>query len=313
MKKRINWIVFSLILVSYSLCGSISADVIDRIVAIVDDDIVTLVQLRKETAPYRKNMGASGYSDEKKNHLMQDIDKKILNALIDQSLTQQEAKKYRINVPEADIDNAVENVKRNKSLSQEEFEIVLEHEGLTLKEYRENIKKQILQTKLINHAVKSKVIIMESDIKKEYQANTDKYSGKRKYHLRNILMNNEDKIKEIKNKLDENKEFISLARKYSIAPNAQDGGDLGTFDISNFSKGIKESISKLNKGEFTDVITTAQGFQIFYIEDIVQEGAKTLEQAHEEIYENLYREQVEKKFVSWLESLKKKAHIKILL
>ncbi|MBU8848769.1 MAG: SurA N-terminal domain-containing protein [Desulfobacterales bacterium] len=310
---KINRIIFSLIIINFSFCWPVSADVIDRIVAIVNNDIVTLVQLSRESAPYMKNIESSGYPDEKKKEMMQDINKKILTALIDQSLTRQEASKYQINVSDTEINNALENVKKAKALNQEEFEYALNQEGLTLKEYRENVKKQILQGKLINYAVKSKVIITESDIKKRYESNAEKYSGKKKYHLRNILMDNEDEIKEIKKKLDKNKEFITLAKKYSIASNAPDGGDLGTFDINNFSENIKDSISKLDKGGFTNVITTAQGFQIFYIEDIVLEGAKTLEQAHDEIHESLYREQVDKKFETWLESLKKKAHIKIML
>ncbi|WP_299978318.1 SurA N-terminal domain-containing protein [Desulfobacula sp.] len=310
---KINWIVFSLIIISFSFCGSVSADVIDRIVAIVDDDIVTLVQLSKESAPYMKNIESSGYPDEKKKEMMQDINKKILTALIDQSLTRQEAKKYQINVSDTEVNNAVENVKKAKSLSQEEFEYALKQEGLTLNEYRENVKKQILQAKLINYSVKSKVIITESDIKKRYESDAEKYSGKKKHHLRNILMDNEDEIKEIKRKLDKKENFITLAKNYSIAPNASDGGDLGIFDINNFSESIKNGISKLNKGGFTNVISTAQGFQIFYIEDIVLEGAKTLQQAYDEIHEILYREQVEKKFETWLESLKEKAHIKIML
>ncbi|MBU8911202.1 MAG: SurA N-terminal domain-containing protein [Desulfobacterales bacterium] len=310
---KINRIIFSLIIINFSFCWPVSADVIDRIVAIVNNDIVTLVQLSRESAPYMKNIESSGYPDEKKKEMMQDINKKILTALIDQSLTRQEASKYQINVSDTEITNALENVKKAKALNQEEFEYALNQEGLTLKEYRENVKKQILQGKLINYAVKSKVIITESDIKKRYESNAEKYSGKKKYHLRNILMDNEDEIKEIKKKLDKNKEFITLAKKYSIASNALDGGDLGRFDINNFSENIKDSISKLDKGGFTNVITTAQGFQIFYIEDIVLEGAKTLEQAQDEIHESLYREQVDKKFETWLESLKKKAHIKIML
>lgn len=313
MKMKISRIVFSLILISFSICGSISADVIDRIVAVVDNDIVTLVQLRKETAPYFKKMEASGYSDEKEKQMKQEIDKKILDALIDQSLTQQEAKKYQISVSDNEINNAVENFKKSRSLGDKEFESALERQGLTLDDYRENVKKQILQSRLINHAVKSKVVILESDIKKEYQANMDKYSGQKKYHLRNILMTGEDEMKKVKKKLDNKGLFQTLAKAYSIAPNASDGGDLGTFDITNFSSDIKLSISKLNKGEYTDVISTAQGFQIFYVEDIVLEGAKTLEQAHDEIHEKLYNIQAEKKFKTWLESLKKKAHIKILL
>ena len=279
----------------------------------MDYDIVTLVQLNKETAPYIKNIASFDYPDKKKKEMIRQINKKILNALIDQSLTRQEAKKYHISVLDTEINNTVENIKKSKGLSQEEFEAALGREGHTLKEYRENIKKQILQAKLINQAIKSKVIITESDIKKRYKANAEKYSGKKKYHLRNILMDNGDKIKEIKKELDKKKKFATLAKKYSIAPNASEGGDLGILDINNFSQSIRDSISKLKKGGYTNIISTPQGFQIFYAQDIVMEGRKTYEQAYDEIHEILYREQVRKKFETWLESLKAKATIKIML
>lgn len=313
MKKRLKGIVFLGAVISFSFCQPLSAEVVDRIVAIVNSDIVTLVQLKKETQPYMKNIESSGYSVEKKKTLMHEVNKNMLNAMVDRLLTQQEAARYHINVSDNEINNAVEKMKKRRSLSQEEFEQALNKEELTVKEYRDNIKKQILQTKLINHAVKSKVVITESDIKKEYKKNAEKFSGQKKYHLRNILMKNRDDIKEIKNKLDKKNKFTVLAKKYSMASNASDGGDLGFFDIENFSEKIKTSISKLSIGDYTDVISTAQGFQIFFIQDIVMEGGKTLKQAHDQIQESLYRREVEKKFKTWLESLKKKAHIKIML
>ncbi|MBT4874092.1 MAG: parvulin peptidyl-prolyl isomerase, partial [Desulfobacula sp.] len=262
---------------------------------------------------YIKNIDSSGYSGEKRKEAVKQINNKILMAMVDRSLTQQEAQKYQISVSDTEIDNALENVKNARSLSQKEFLNALTNQGVTLKEYRESIEKQILQSKLINHAVKSKVIITESEIKNYYDTNAQKYSGKKKYRLRNILMNNEDRIKEIKKKLDAKIDFPALAKQYSLSPNASDGGDLGLFDISNFSENIKEIISGLNTGEYSNAISTSQGFQIFYVEDIVLDGNKSYEQARDEIHEILYNEQVEKKFKTWLESLKKNAHIKIML
>jgi peptidyl-prolyl cis-trans isomerase SurA len=313
MRKKINWISACLGLVGLICCGFVSAEVVDRIVAIVDDDIITMVQLNKESSRYLKNIESAGYSEEKKEEMTREINKKMLNMLIDSSLTQQEAKRYRITVPESDIDNAVENVKKSKSITQEEFEAALEQEGHSLAEYRENIKRQILQARLINTTVKSKVIITEEDIQKRYEADAQKYAGQKKYYLRNILLDDADKIREIKQALDKNGKFSDLATQHSMAPNASDGGDLGLFDIDNFSDSIRASLSPLAKGDYTDVISTPQGFQIFYVQDIVLADHKTYEQAHDEIQEILYREQVEKKFETWFESLKKKAHIKIMI
>ncbi len=311
MRKTINGVIFSLIVMGF--CGSISAEVIDRIVAIVNNDIVTWFQLSKETAPYIKNMESSGYSDEQKKEAIKQINNKILMAMVDRSLTQQEAQKYRLKVSDFEVENALENVKKSQSLTQEEFEIALKKEGRNIKEYRKDIEKQILHSKLINHVVKSKVIVTDSEIKKYYDTNAQKYSGTKKYHLRNILMNNEEEIKDIKKKLDASNDFSALAKEYSLLPNASEGGDLGIFDINNFSENIKEIISGLEAGNYSNVISTAQGFQIFYVENIIMDGNKTYEQARDEIHDILYSEQAKNKFESWLESLKKNAHIKIML
>lgn len=313
MKKRINRSVLFLMITGWIFCSSVSAEVVDKIVAIVDNDIITLVELNRETASYRAKIEAAAYSDDQKQKMIQDVNIKILNTLIDNSLTNQEAEKYRIRVSDNAIDNVVENMMQSRSMSLEEFEKALEREGLTLTEYRKKTEKQILRNKLINHMVKSKVVILESDIESYYENHKEDYSGKKKYYLRNIILNNEEKIQGIKRQLDEQKDFKSLAKQYSIAPNAVDGGDLGLFDINNFPDNIKAEIAKLQKSQFSDVITTPQGFQIFYIEDIVFKGGKTYEQAHDEIDEILYKTQAEKKFKTWLETLKLSAHIKIML
>ncbi|MCF6247740.1 MAG: SurA N-terminal domain-containing protein [Desulfobacula sp.] len=312
MKNKIRLgVIFWIISITLSLCMPLSAHVIDKIVAIVDSDIITLVELNKESAPYLQKLEAAGYPDEKKKQMKKQIQDKILSLLIDRSLTQQEAKKYNIIVSDAEVDNSLETLKKMKSLTQEEFEMALIKDGMTLEKFRENSKKQMLQTKLINHSVKSKVVITEVEIKAYYDANTKKYAGIKKYHLKNILLSDEEKARAVYKKLTHKKRFTTLAKKYSKAPNATDGGNLGIFDINNFSASIKQRIGTLKKGEFTTVMKTTQGYQIFYVEDIVLDGNKTLEQANDEIYELLYRQQVEKKFKTWLESLKKQANIEL--
>jgi peptidyl-prolyl cis-trans isomerase SurA len=313
MIKKLNQIVLFLIIISFIFCWSAFGEVVDKIVAIVNNDIVTLVQLNKGTQNYRIKIDAGSYSEDQKQTMLREVNDNILNALIDQSLTHQEAKRYRIKVSEHEINQSVKNVMRSKSLSKEEFEKALDNEDLTLKDYRKNIKDQILQNKIINHAVKSKVVILESDIVNYYNSHKEQYSGEIKHHLRNILMHDKKIIENVKKQLDENKDFKNLAKKYSIAPNSEDNGDLGMFEIKNFPDNIKEEISKLKKNQYSGIVSTSQGFQIFYIEDIILKDRKTYDQAHDEIHDILYNDQVEKKFLAWLESLKQKAHIKIML
>ena len=69
MKMKIKWFVFSLIVIGLGLYSNVSAEVIDRIVALVNSDIVTLSQLNRETAPYMKKIADSGYSDAKQKEV----------------------------------------------------------------------------------------------------------------------------------------------------------------------------------------------------------------------------------------------------
>ncbi len=292
-----------------TLCWQVSATVIDKIVAIVNSDIITLVELNREAAPYVERIKAAGYSADEKQQMIREVHEKVLDALIDKALAHQEAQRYKITVSESEITEAMENFMTSKGISQADMETMLAQEGLTMEGYRETYKKQILQARLYNHAVKSKVVITEAEVMEEYKANEKDFAGVKKYHLRNILTDDEDLINQVYQKLKKSIRFSTLAKKYSIAPNAFDGGDLGLFDVSNFSEEIKTQIGNLKKGQFTQVIHTSQGFQIFYIEDIVVEGHKTFEQAHDEIYDKLYRKQVDIKVKTWLESLKKEAHI----
>ena len=79
------------------------------------------------------------------------------------------------------------------------------------------------------------------------------------------------------------------------------------------SEQIQKSLDGLEKGQHTRVVSTDQGYQIFYIEDIIVDGALTYEEAAQKILEILYNKEAEKKFSTWLETLKKNAHIKTML
>ncbi len=313
MKRTTDGIIFGIILMVLWGYGLVSAEVLDRIVAIVNTDIITQVQLEKQAAPYVSRIEAEGHPEEKKKQMIEALKHKILDAMIEAALAQQEARKYQISVSDEEIDRAIADIKRSRNMTDADFEQALKKEGLTLAEYKEDFKNQILRVRLINHTVKSKVVINKADVQQRYEDTKERYAGVRKHHIRNILMDTEAKINRIKELLDENADFENLAQTYSMAPNADEGGDLGLFDISGFPEKIRDALFVLKKGEYTDVINTAQGFQIFYVEDIVMDGAKTMEEAYDEIHGILYKEQVEKKFKTWIESLKEKAHIQKMI
>ena len=187
MVKRylfVHYCLFFLFLMS----SMASAEIVDRITAVVNDDIITLSELNKAIKPYEEKLASSGYSQEKIEATLFNMKQEMLNNLVDRKITDQEAKKLGITVSEKEVDNAIEQLKRSRMMTQVELEKALEQEGLTLKAYREKIQEEILRPKLINFSVKSKVIITEEDIKTYYDAHPEIYAGIKKVYLRNILI-----------------------------------------------------------------------------------------------------------------------------
>ncbi len=312
IKKVLVWLT-GICLLGSAAGVTANQEIVDRIVAVVNDDIITLSQLHKAVHPYLKQVAVSQRSESAKKQMVDAIEKEMLNTLIDRTLTRQEAARQKISVSDAEVQSAIDNFKRQNGLDQEAFENGLEAEGISLEEYRERVREDLMQSLLVNRVIRSRIIVTQTEIEAYYQAHPEKFKGEEKYHLRNILAASDSEAAQVLTRLDQGLSFPEAARRFSAAPNAGDGGDLGVFDIDTFNDAIRAAVKPLKPGEYSGVISTNQGFQIIFVEEILDTGGKTLEQARDEIQDILYREQAEEKFARWIESLKKNAHIKIML
>jgi peptidyl-prolyl cis-trans isomerase SurA len=300
------------------------AEIVDRIVAVVNDEVITLIELNNTLKPYTEKIQSLGYPQDKEQELLFKVRKDMLDRLINQKIEDQEIKRSKVEISEEQVDKTIERVKETNYLTDEQLRAALDKDGLTLEEYRRKIKDQILREKLVALKVKSKIVITKEDIKAYYEKHIKEYGGKQKYHLRNIIMKvplflGSEKKLEIKAKMDEilgklkaGESFKALAAKYSESPTASDGGDLGEFEFDSLSPQLQKAIEKIKPGEFTSVLDTDQGYQIFFIEEIVNTPGKTLEEMSPEIERLLYNESVDKKYQAWIGDLRKESVVKII-
>ena len=298
-----------------------SAEVVDRIVAVINEDIITLSELNQFAKPYADKIKTLGYPLEKERKMLFKMRDDILSQLIDQKLTDQEIKRFKISVSEKEIDATVERIKEINYYTDEELRQALVRQGLNMEEYRKSIKEQILRAKLVNREIKSKVVITKQDVKSYYEAHSDKYRGEKKYRLQNIIMkvppftdeakkfSIQKRMQAVLAKLKAGQPFEEMAKSYSESSGSS---ELGLFTINELSPQLQEAIKGLGAGEFTSVLDTDYGYQIFYISEVVDRPGKSLEEVTAEIEEKLFREIVDKKFRSWLDDLHKKSHIKII-
>jgi peptidyl-prolyl cis-trans isomerase SurA len=300
------------------------AEMVDRIVAIVNADAITLSEIDEAINPFVKQIRDAPYGPDEKRQLLLKIRQDMLNKMIDEKLTEQESQRLGVAVHESEIDKRVEAVKSDNYLTDEDLAKALEAEGYTLDDYREQIKEKLLSMKLVNIEVKSKIAITEDEVREYYENHKKDFGGEQKYHLRTILIRvssweqAEDKENAIKkteivvDALKAGTPFEDVARQYSEDPSAKEGGDVGSFTIDELAPELQETVRWLREGDVSSVLRTAQGYQLIMVDSVEVSSGKTLEEAKAEIQERMFREKVEKKYKAWLEALRERSYIKVI-
>ena len=307
--------------------GSVYAqesELIDRIVAVVNSDLITLYDLNRAFKPYEENIKALGYAPEKERETLFQVRKDLLNQLINSKLADQEIERAQITVSEQDIDETIERIKESRSASDEQLREGLARQGMTMAEYRKEIREQILRTKLVNREVKSKIVVTKEDIKAYYDSHQEEYAGEKTYYLYNLFVSlspqaepSETEValgqmQDAKARLDQGLSFEVLFNELKDSSSRIQGTNLGLYRLDELSEQLQGAVEKLNAGEYTEVLDTDFGPQILYVQKIQETPAKPLDEIESEIAEILYNELVDNKYQDWLNDLRKRSLIKII-
>ena len=300
------------------------AEVVDRIVAIVNDEVISLYELNQATQPYIEQVRNSQYPEDVERQLMFEVRGKILNEMINEKLADQELKRQNISVSDKEVDNAIERIKEKRALTDEELRKALSSQGMTYEEFRQQTKQQILRAKLVNREVRSKIVITDQDIKEYYDQHAEEYAYEKKYHLRNFYIrlssfatdaDRQEALRQMETVRAELKagKPIDELTKSALQPDALvESDDMGLFKIEDLSPQLRETIRDMKPGDMTPVIEAPFGYQILMLEEVVDTAGKTEAEAAAEIEDKLFNQIVDQKYQSWLQDLKDRAHIKII-
>lgn len=306
----------------FSMSATVSAQsrIVDRIVAVVNDEIIVFQDLNRMLDPIVENMKRSGQPPEKVSEFIYEKRKQLLEHLIDQKLILQDSKQYTVTVEEKEVDSAIERMKASNQLTDESLREALKNQGTTLEEFRNSFREQILLNRMEHIEVKSKIVVTKEDVKAYYDAHPEQYQGNRQYRLRHLMIaaTPSDKeaarqrIESARTALAAGTPFIEVVRQYADPSFADRDGELGLFLLDDLSPRLKAMVEKLTVGQNTPIIESDQGYQIINLEEILQTGATPLETVAADIEETLMKEAFRKKKQDWLEGLRKRAHIKII-
>ncbi|MDY6987325.1 MAG: SurA N-terminal domain-containing protein [Thermodesulfobacteriota bacterium] len=299
-------------------------ELVDRIAAIVNDDVITLSEWDEAVEPYAGQIRQSLYGPQEKNEIFSRLRQDVLNRMIDEKLTDQESQRLGVLVDESDVDEKIDQITGAQSMSKEDLWKALQDQGYSEEEYRHRIKEQMLRMQLINLEVKSKIAVTEEEIKDYYNQHKEEYQEQRRYHLRTILVRvsssattkeRDEALKRIEaaaEAFEAGVGFEELAQRYSDDMTAKEGGDLGLFHLDELSAEFRQTVRGMKEGEVSPIMQTPQGYQVIMLQDIKRESGKSLEEAKLQIQDKLYNDLVEKKYKAWLDELRERSYIQII-
>ena len=306
------------------LCTSVQAAGGDRIVAVVNDEVVTLSELNGAFAPYQERLEAA-YKGAERENAVTETKLTILNRMIDDLLMQQQARQAGIVVRDEDVNNAINDVLKRRNVSREDLLKALDRDGITLEAYRKGMRDQLIRIRLVQREIKSKVAVSDEEIGEYYRKHREDYEGKEAVRIKQILLllpkDADPVVREklrndagaIHKRLLDGEPFEVISANHSQGPAASAGGDIGFIEKGMMLPEVESVAFDLPLNQISPVIESPAGFHIILVIDRRGAGLKSIASVREEVREKLDMEKVEKKFEEWLRALRMKSYIEIKL
>jgi parvulin-like peptidyl-prolyl isomerase len=318
----------SVVLIAATVASALAADirVVEEIAAKVNGDIITrsdLEQFRKDRANELQAQGLKGaqLTDELKH-----AEADALRDQIDERLLVQRAKDLNINV-DPDVSKEMARLRvRAKIIDEDQFaKAIMEQYGVTLDEFKERMKNNLLAQRVISAEVGQRINIPEADARKYYEEHKEEFVRQEQVFLSQILISTEGKnpdeiaaaekkAKELATRARQGEKFSELASNNSDDPNsAKSGGFLGSYVRSDLREEIADKVFSQKKGYVTDPIKidTPPGYLILKVEERYEAGQASFEDVKDEIINTLAEPKMTPKLRAFLTRLRQQAFLEI--
>jgi len=303
-----------LILACICLCmaaGPVAGKLVNRIVAVVNGEIITLHELQTEIQGGVPGMEARGPENEKQAQARR---RRVLEAMINDTLLKQQAQRFEIQVSDAEIDNQIQQIQDENNLSQAEFEQAVQEQGMDLDQYREALREEIKKNRILSNMVRQKVVVAEDEMRAFYQEHKDDYKQPKQVHLGIIVHPRKSRLEKVRQDIVSGKtRFAQAAGSVSQGPGADQGGDLGRYAWEDLKPEWREILKNLEPGELSPVFTLQGNYALLYLKQFNDKKVQPFETVKEEIRQQLYARKLEARYKEFMQGLRDKAVVNIRL
>jgi peptidyl-prolyl cis-trans isomerase SurA len=321
MRKQRWWLAA---LLALWCARATAAEIVDGVVAVVNDKIITYSEVRELMAPVLRQLERD-YQGEELVGKIKTAQMDALNSLIDRALILQEFKDKGFNIPETAIDQELTEVIANEfGGDRPTFVKTLQAQNMTLSQYREKLRERIIVQAMRNRKAQQELVVSPYKMEKYYHDHPDEFTEGDQIKLRIIFIKKGPPAAdagaadprralagEIVAKLDAGDSFDSLAKIYSEGKEAKQGGDWGWVGKDMLRKELNEVAFTLKTGQHSQPIDTAEGYYLLQVDAVKPAHARPLTEVRDEIEKILLQEQRARMQAVWVKQLRAKAYIRL--
>jgi len=296
--------------------------VLDRVVAVVNDEALTLSEIQEEGQPVVRKIFQDFVGPERERRL-EDAQKRLLDDLIDRRLIYQVAKREGMLPSEAEVNGAIEELKRNNKVTDDaQFRAMLKAEGLTLEQVRRTVGERLAIGRLLARQIRSAIIINEDEMVKYYQANQEKFQRVPQAEIRHILFlvppGVDDaavraRAEEARAKIEAGADFAQVGQQYSNPSSGASGDEVMTVHRGELAPEIEAPAFSQPAGGVSPLIRTESGYHLIKVERVQTESVAPYAEARDSIRDKLFQEKFEAKRKEWLAGVRSRAFIQVLM
>ena len=310
LSKKQLVIFFLFFLCVPGLC-SFSYAMDDAIIAIVNDELITLKDLRDYIHSNYVSLVAEGVQGQKLKDMMQEFEKEGINRLIEDKLILSKAQSLGLEVREKVVDDRFAEIK-SKYPSEEIFMEALIKSGGTITDLKDKIRDQLKIQYIVEHEVKSKIYVNPKEVTNFYQDHLDNFMKKEQVDLLSIFIpfdkdkqSAQQKAQEALHLIQEGKDFEEMAKQYSQMPS------LGTIERGQLLPKVEEAVFSLKEGEVSPIIEVDTGLYIFKLKQKIPAQLAGLNEVKDAINNLIVKKKFSEKLRSWINDLKSHAYVEI--
>ena len=285
-----------------------AAPVSDRIIAVVNTELIMLSELRAEIAGEHKRVHDEYRGEELQRRLRQ-IEYMGLTRMIERRLQLQVAKNKGVEITEDEVDRAVRELQRQG-----------EKVDASNPEDKKNVKDQLTLMRVVDREVRSGVMVSEPETHRYYESHQNRFLMPDEYRISQILIlrkasdtadSARGRAAAVSAELKAGRDFTDLALKHSDGPESTKGGNLGYVRQGELLPQIERALTSLQTGNVSDPVETAEGWHIIRLDEKRPPQYRPYAEVKNEIQTLVYQQKSEDVYQSWLADLKNKSFIEV--